>query len=421
MPESMSQELFLDLFRLPRVRRRYLDAPLLEERTAYISDLLSHGVPRNRAKSIASMQIHAIRLMNIGEARPVRSDEVRQAASLWAAESALRKKTTPSKEVFRNFTQVVSNWLTFSRLFIKPEGPKLPFNCLIKEYLDDLFLKGCSEATIYNRRRLLGELQRWIGERHSDFAEVALKDIDEFLDSRRAKGWRRTTLRNACQEVRIFLRYCELKKWCKAGLARGILTPRVSSTSDSPRGPAWKDVRRMLAVVASTPAEFRENAIISLCSIYGLRRSEIVQMRLDDFDWYNEIMTVRRAKRGGFQQFPIQHEVGEAVLAYLKSARPTSDCRSLFTTVRSPFRPMKPNSVGVVVAKRMKSLHIQSRNSGPHALRHSCATQLLNKGFSLSEIADFLGHRGLHAVSVYARYNPQLLRRVANFSLAEIQ
>jgi integrase/recombinase XerD len=218
-----------------------------------------------------------------------------------------------------------------------------------------------------------------------------------------------------------FLRFCEARNWCEGGIARGIVMPRLIHRQTGPRGPAWKDVRRMLSMVGTDPLELRANAIINLCSIYGLRRSEIVQRRLDDFDWHNEIMTVRRAKGGRVQQFPIQYEVGEAILAYLKSARPKSSCRRLFTTFRTPFRPMGPSCVRTIVAKRMKALGIESQNFGPHALRHACATQLLDKGFSLPEIADFLGHRGLSAVSIYAKYNPRLLRRVASFSLAGIQ
>lgn len=417
---SVLRSPFADLFELPRVRSRYLDAPLLEERTTYILHLLGHGVPRTRIKSTASMQIRAIKLLNLKEPRPICAGEVQEAGSQWAVESALRKRADPSN-VANRFIQTVTKWLTFSGLLIESEAPKLPFDALITPHLEDLRLRGLSEATIYNRRKLLSIFQRWMGERQPNFAEISLDDIDDFLRSLREKGWSERTLRNTCDVLRVFLRFCESQNWCHAGIARGILTPRKVNRATGPRGPAWKDVRRMLSVIATSPAEFRENAIISLCSIYALRRSEIVQLRLNDLDWYNEIMTVRRAKRGGVQQFPIQHEVGEAILAYLRSARPRTGCRSLFTTVRAPIRPMKPNSIGIIVAKRMRMLEIKSQNFGPHALRHSCATQLLNKGFSLYEIADFLGHRGLEAVSVYAKYNPRLLRRVASFSLAGVR
>jgi integrase/recombinase XerD len=63
---------------------------------------------------------------------------------------------------------------------------------------------------------------------------------------------------------------------------------------------------------------------------------------------------------------------------------------------------------------------IESVNAGPHALRHACATRLLKQGSSLEEIAAFLGHRDLNSVSIYARYDIRLLRKVAAFSLSGV-
>jgi len=60
--------------------------------------------------------------------------------------------------------------------------------------------------------------------------------------------------------------------------------------------------------------------------------------------------------------------------------------------LRPPYRPLQSSSLWEVVSRRIKQLGIASRHKGPHALRHACATHLLNKGTSLKEIADFLGH-----------------------------
>jgi site-specific recombinase XerD len=46
---------------------------------------------------------------------------------------------------------------------------------------------------------------------------------------------------------------------------------------------------------------------------------------------------------------------------------------------------------------------------------------LLRAGSSMRSIADFLGHRSLSAVAIYAKYDPRLLRRVAGLSLAGLQ
>jgi integrase/recombinase XerD len=418
---SVSQSLYADLFQRTWAQSKYLDAPLLEERTNYISHLLKQGVPRNRIRGIASAQITAIKLLDMRHSRPIDAREVQEAGFQWARDMELQIGKRPGKSTSHNFTRMVTKWLEFSGLLVKSEVPGRPLDFAVMSYLEQLRLEGLAESTIRLRRYHLSQLQMWLSERRNKFAEVSLDAIDDYVDSQRAKGRSQRTLRNNCAIIRWFFRFCESRNWCKAGIARGILMPRVIKPFTGPRGPAWKDVRRMIRVESESPIELRVNAIVSLCSIYALRNSEILHLRLDDLDWFNEIMTVRRAKRGPVQHFPIQHEVGEAILAYLNSARPRSSCRYLFTSFRAPIRPMGATCIQQAVAKRMKTLGIKSQTFGPHALRHSCATHLLSKGFSLPEIADFLGHRGLHSVSVYAKYNPRLLRRVASFTLAGIQ
>jgi integrase len=203
-------------------------------------------------------------------------------------------------------------------------------------------------------------------------------------------------------------------------VSRGIRSPPVARYDKAPRGPRWRDFRRLLNRQPITPADIRASAILSLCAIYGLRASEIVRLMLSDFDWINETFTVRRAKRGRVQQFPIQFEVGEAILRYLQRARPLCNCRNLFVTLNPPFRPVRSSTLWDIVAPRMKSLGIQSENFGAHSLRHSCATELLRKGSSLKEIADLLGHRTLDSVSIYAKYDIESLKNVAASSLGGV-
>lgn len=420
MQIPIAQGVFADLFSTPQAQSLYVNAPLLKERCDYLSYLHNKGVPLSTVRHMASMQINAIKLLNMTQARPIQSKELEEASSRWATEVKFHRRKKPGKASAYNFTHRITKWLTFIDLLVKPAHPKLPLDSLVKRYLEKLRVDGLSESTISQRRYSLSMFQGWMIERRNNVNDVALADVEAYLDSRRSKGWAQPTLHCACKILRLFFRFCESQNCCQAGIARGIVMPRGVKLQTSPRGPAWKDVRRMLKIVGTTPIELRANAVISLASIYALRRSEILQLRITDFDWYNEIMTVRRAKNGRVQRFPIQGEVGEAVLAYLRSARPPSSCPNLFTTFHAPIRPMGPSSIANTVSKRMKTLSIKSQNFGPHALRHSCATQLLDEGFSLHEIADFLGHRGLEAVSTYAKFNPRLLRRVASLSLAGI-
>lgn len=184
-----------------------------------------------------------------------------------------------------------------------------------------------------------------------------------------------------------------------------------------PKGPRWKEVRRLIAANSGRgQVELRAKAIILLCSIYATRAIEIANLTLDDFDWINETFTLRRAKNGRVQQFPIQFEVGEAILNYLRKGRPSCSCRNLFVTWKTPYRPIVSGTSFDIVSLRLTKLGIESENMGPHSLRHACATQLLRKGASLQDIADFLGHRDVKSVNIYAsvvRHTEGQLRRVA--------
>jgi len=54
--------------------------------------------------------------------------------------------------------------------------------------------------------------------------------------------------------------------------------------------------------------------MLLLCSIYALRSSEVSDLRLIDIDWREEIFRLKRPKRGGYQRYPLQSEVGGASL-----------------------------------------------------------------------------------------------------------
>lgn len=170
-----------------------------------------------------------------------------------------------------------------------------------------------------------------------------------------------------------------------------------------------------------TPAELRAKAILHLCATYGLRGAEVRRLLLSHFDWVNEKFIVHRAKRGPIQLFPIQCEVGEAVLRYLRFGRPKCQSNHMFVTLKPPYRPMHQCVLAQMVRSRMENLRIESKRCGTHSLRHSCATELLYRGSSLVEIAEYLGHRNIQSVSIYAKLDKRALRQVATFSLAGVR
>ena len=161
-----------------------------------------------------------------------------------------------------------------------------------------------------------------------------------FLLEKAADGWRPRTLAAQGLAFGALFRHAANRGWCAPGIGRGIQSPAIPKYDGQLKGPTRKEVRLLLHDASGAkPATLRAQAIISLCSIYALRSSEVVQLRLSDFDWREERFSVQRAKRGGVQHYPIQYEVGEAILRYLTKGRPRCTCRHLFVTLHPPFAP----------------------------------------------------------------------------------
>ncbi len=280
------------------------------------------------------------------------------------------------------------------------------------------WLRIQSAATARGRLDFL----KWFGARNESLEQVSLRHVDDFLASKRAAGWSIRTLASQCQALRTFFRYAEIRGWCAPGLALGIRSPRLPKYDGRPKAPTWAEVRRLIeSANGSSPSDLRAKAVLLLFGIYGLRSSEVSGLQLSDFDWRNEVFSVKRAKRGGVQQYPIQYEVGEAIIQYLQKGRKRCASRHVFVSKNPPYGPIRPGPMWQIVGLRMRKLGIKLEHVGPHSLRHGCATRLLQKGASLQEIADFLGHRNIKSIGIYARYDIRSLRKVAAFSLAGVR
>src|SRR5229473_2198406 len=82
---------------------------------------------------------------------------------------------------------------------------------------------------------------------------------------------------------------------------------------------------------------------------------KVARLRLSDFDWRDETFVVQRSKRGGLQHYPIQYEVGETILRYLRNGRPHYSCRHVFVTLHPPYRPLQSGSLWQIVSRALSS------------------------------------------------------------------
>lgn len=164
---------------------------------------------------------------------------------------------------------------------------------------------------------------------------------------------------------------------------------------------------------SSSPRGLRDRAIILCMARLGLRAGEVVQLRLEDLDWSNATVRVRARKTGHGALLPLTYEVGTAVADYLQHARPDTSDREVFVLhwlrVGSPI---SSSIVGRAVAHALDNAGIQAPIRGANLLRHSLATELLEHGAGLGEIADLFGHSSLATTKIYAAVDVAALREI---------
>jgi integrase len=167
----------------------------------------------------------------------------------------------------------------------------------------------------------------------------------------------------------------------------------------------------------NNPVDVRDHAILSLLIHYGLRRGEVASLTLDDLDWETEKIHIARSKIRRPQRYPLIAPVGDAILRYLAQARPRSSYRALFLTIKAPFRPLSGSGIGAIVRMRLRMQGVKLKRQGAHCLRHACAGQLMDAGFTLKQIADYLGHRSMNTTRIYTKIDLDGLREVAELDL----
>jgi site-specific recombinase XerD len=215
-----------------------------------------------------------------------------------------------------------------------------------------------------------------------------------------------------CGSLRAFLRYLHhqrLNRVCLAGCVPSIRQWKLASL---PTFLSAKQVQNVLDGCDRTSATGRRDyAILMMLAKLGLRANEVATLTLDDIDWRSGEMRVR-AKGRQEVGMPIPPDVGAAVVAYLRDARPKSSCRRLFLRTRAPRVGFASSYAITSIAKRaLARAGIRGfAHQGAHLFRHSLATEVLRCGATLSEIGQLLGHKSQDTTRIYAKVDIDALR-----------
>jgi len=211
--------------------------------------------------------------------------------------------------------------------------------------------------------------------------------------------------------LRSFLRYGYLSGLINTDLSGASLPVTGRRRSVLPQGISPADRKALLGSCdRRTAVGRRDYAIILILLRLGLRACEVAALRLPDIDWRAGRITVH-GKGQQVDQLPLPSDVGAAIAAYLRHARPRTDRREVFLRVMAPRIGLDRGGVSFIV--RHACVRAGLAPIGSHRLRHSLACDMVRGSVPLHEIGQVLRHRDASSTSIYARIDIEQLRTVA--------
>ena len=272
---------------------------------------------------------------------------------------------------------------------------------------------GRSVSTVRTYGSVAGDFTAFLDTR-GGMAGCDARAVEAFVAA--LAGYQFKTVEQKLCALRCFLRFASDVGLVDVAVVDAV--PPVKSRKQTRVPSVWDpaDVSKVLeAVDRGNPCGKRDYAIILLVTRLGLRSIDVKRLELSDFDWPGNRLSVVQAKTGRRVWLPLLKDVGWAVIDYLRSGRPASDCPQVFLRHPAPIGPFSDQD-HLVLVKYARVAHVplrEERRHGMHSLRHTLATRLMEDGTPVEQIADILGHQSVESTGVYLKSSLGLLAKCA--------
>jgi integrase/recombinase XerC len=270
----------------------------------------------------------------------------------------------------------------------------------IQDFLNDLRIKNYADLTTISYESDLRLLCTFLNCHTLEaFSSLKMQDLHQFVQSKPCK---KTLKRHLCS-LKKFTRFLNLKIhpfW-------DVTFPKVEKSLPRPlnQDQATTLVKKIDETSMIPWVGKRDYCIVMIMYGLGLRIQETLSICLGDVQG-DVIVVMGKGKKE--RRLPLPQPIKDAIEAYL------SMCPYQHQQDKSPlFYGIKGKRLnGSVVRKTIqnyRSLNMLPKTLTPHALRHSCATHLLEAGGDLRTIQELLGHQSLSSTQVYTRVNKKHL------------
>ena len=249
----------------------------------------------------------------------------------------------------------------------------------------------------------------------SDISQLDLSHLRSWLANQAVKGGARTTIARRATSIRLFTKWALKNKFVASDIGSTLAIPKGHRTLpeilDVNKAKLAMDSMATRAAEEETPIALRDAAMLELLYATGARVGELCGLDLGDIDYSRN--TVRVLGKGDKERvIPMGRPAVKALQLWVKEGRDElvtgQSAQAVFLGARG--KRIDQRTVRTVVYEALSTIEGIER-LGPHALRHSAATHLLEGGADLRTVQEILGHASLATTQIYTHVSTARLQK----------
>lgn len=272
-------------------------------------------------------------------------------------------------------------------------------------------VRRLSPATVRSYRSDLDALRLFLGA--IPLGEVQADTLREWVWQASQEGMARTTIARRIASARGFVSWALENELLESDVTARLVAPkRHRPLPKAARAETIEHVFSQLGAKAQadpTPENLRDHALLELLYASGIRVGELCGLDIDDLDFDRRVARV--TGKGSKQRVvPFGEPAASALQRYLARGRPmrarAESPPAVFLGARGAR--VNPRSVYEVTTRELGPV-LGVESVGPHALRHSAATHLLDGGADLRIVQELLGHASAATTQIYTHVSAERL------------
>ena len=241
-------------------------------------------------------------------------------------------------------------------------------------------------------------------------AKINRNDIRKFLAEEYDNGYSSKTVARRLATIKSYFKYLVKTELIQENISIHINSPKVPK-----KLPNFVD-KNLIDTLMKTPSldthiGIRDKAVLELFYSTGMRLSELVNMNIGDFEINKKLIRVI-GKGNKERMIPYGRNAESAIKNYLKirnlSLKPAFANKPLF--VNSSEKRISKRTIQRRMNNYIK-LVADGKRIGPHLLRHTFATHLLDNGADIRAVKDLLGHSSLSSTQIYTHVSIEKLKK----------